>query len=91
ILTDHGDGTRVPDPPAYRHGVLCIDAGEISTTRGHLVALGLTSGSPYPLAGEPRDVIDDIHRLGGKAVIAHPDSRKSDLRWRAQNQNVPFD
>ncbi len=22
ILTDHGDGTRPPDPPAYRNGVL---------------------------------------------------------------------
>ena len=22
ILTDHGDATRAPDPPAYRHGVL---------------------------------------------------------------------
>src|SRR6476469_4761262 len=37
ILTDHGDGTRAPDPPAYRHGVLCIDAFEVSTVSGHLV------------------------------------------------------
>ena len=41
ILTDHGDATRTPDPPAYVDGVLCIDAVEISTSGGHYVALGL--------------------------------------------------
>src|SRR6476659_9628398 len=48
ILTDHGDGTRTPDPPAYLHGVLCLDAVEISTTGGHYVALDMQP-SPYPL------------------------------------------
>src|SRR4030095_2243600 len=41
ILTDHGDGMRTPDPPAYLHGVLCLDAVEISTTGGHYGALAL--------------------------------------------------
>lgn len=89
LLTDHGDGTRVPEPPAYRHGVLCLDAFEVSTDSGHVVALGLSAPTPYPLAGRSRDVIDDIHRLGGVAVIAHPDSPKAGNRWRGQN--VPFD
>lgn len=89
ILTDHGDATRAPDPPAYRHGVLCIDAVEINTLAGHIVALGLDRPAPYPLAGEARDVIDDIHRLGGWAVIAHPDSPNPDLRWRTWT--VPYD
>src|SRR5580765_2246725 len=35
ILTDHGDGTRPPDAPRYLHGVLIIDAVELSTTGGH--------------------------------------------------------
>ena len=35
--------TRAPDPPAYRSGVLCLDAVEISTTGGHYVALGLAT------------------------------------------------
>ncbi|MEO7190802.1 MAG: CehA/McbA family metallohydrolase [Vicinamibacterales bacterium] len=86
ILTDHGDGTRAPDPPTYRHGVLCIDAVELNSAEGHIVALGLTAAAPYPLAGPARDVIDDIHRLGGAAVLAHPDSPKPELRWRGQNQ-----
>jgi hypothetical protein len=89
ILTDHGDGTRTPDPPQYRHGVLTIDAVEISTSGGHLAALGLRTAAPYPLAGEPRDVIEDVHRLGGWAVVAHPDSPKPALQWHAWN--VPYD
>src|SRR5215217_7495602 len=48
ILTDHGDGTREPDTPTYRNGVLCIDAVEISTASGHVVALGLPH-TPYSL------------------------------------------
>jgi hypothetical protein len=80
IVTDHGDGTRAPDLPDYRNGVLYIDAVEISTRDGHIVALGLPK-APYPLAGEARDVVDDIHRLGGIAIAAHPGSSKPELRW----------
>lgn len=89
VLTDHGDATRAPDPPTYRHGVLTIDAVEINTLAGHVVALGLDRPAPYPLAGEARDVVDDIHRLGGWAVVAHPDSPNADLRWR--DWNVAYD
>jgi hypothetical protein len=82
ILTDHGNASRAPDPPRYVDGVLVIDAAEISVVEGHIVALGLASAAPYRLGGEARDVIDDIHRLGGFAVVAHPDSPRPDLRWR---------
>ena len=80
IMTDHGDATRVPDPPRYRDGVLGIDAVELSTEHGHVVALGLPQ-APYPLGGEARDVIEDIARLGGFAIAAHPGSEKPGLQW----------
>lgn len=80
LLTDHGDGTREGEPPRYRQGVLCIDAVEISTDGGHVVALDLPK-APYPLAGDPRDVLDDIARLGGFSIAAHPGSEKPELRW----------
>jgi hypothetical protein len=80
IVTDHGDATREPDAPAYHSDVLCIDAVEISTNGGHVVALGLPASS-YPLAGESRDVVADIHRLGGMAIAAHPGSAKPALQW----------
>ena len=83
ILTDHGDATRAPDPPAYRQGVLCVDAVEISSAGGHVVALNLDRASAYPLGGETRDVMEDIHRMGGWAVAAHPDSPREDLKWRS--------
>src|SRR5690606_26304292 len=27
----------------------------------------------------------DVHRLGGHAIVAHPDSPRSSLRWRGQH------
>ena len=80
IFTDHGDGTRPPDPPVYRSGVLCIDAVEIGTSGGHYIALGL-SASPYPLAGAPHAVVEDVRRLGGFGIVAHPGSAKVGLGW----------
>jgi hypothetical protein len=88
ILTDHGDGTREPEPPAYHHGVLCIDAVEVTTFAGHLVALGLSGPAPYPLGGEPRDVVEDVARLGGMSIAAHPVSEKPGLRWGGWNAQI---
>src|SRR5437762_8094571 len=61
VFTDHGDGTRTPDPPAYRSGVLCLDGVEVSTTGGHYAALDMRA-APYPLGGEARDVVEDVRR-----------------------------
>lgn len=88
VFTDHGDATRSPMRPAYRSGVLCLDGVEISTSGGHYVALGL-GAAPYPLGGAPEDVVEDVARLGGFGVAAHPDSPKDNLAWQAWEQ--PFD
>jgi hypothetical protein len=80
ILSDHADATVSPDPPAYLSGVLCIDAVEISTNGGHYVALGMPP-SPYPLGGDPSAVVEDVARLGGFGIVAHPDSPKGSLAW----------
>ena len=81
VATEHGDGTRVPLRPAYRSGVLWIDGVEISTADGHYATVGM-SRAPYPLAGDARDVVDDVRRLGGIGVAAHGDSLKSEGQWR---------
>jgi hypothetical protein len=88
IVTDHGDATRSPDPPRYLSGVLCIDAVEISTEQGHVVVLDLPA-SAYPIGGEARDVLQDVERVGGFAIAAHPDSAKPDLQWR--DNETPVD
>ena len=80
IFTDHGDGTRGSDAPVYRSGVLCIDAVEISTNGGHVVALDLPQ-TPFPLGGEAGDVIEDVRRLGGMSIAAHADSPRPQLGW----------
>jgi hypothetical protein len=87
IFTDHGDGTRSPDAPAYIGGVLCIDAVEISTTDGHYVALDMPR-APYPLGGFADAVVDDVARLGGFGIAAHPDSPKPALRWTSDGLPV---
>lgn len=88
ILTDHGDGTRPPDPPEYLDGVLCLDGVEVSTDEGHLVAIDMPR-APYPLGGSAEAVVEDVHRLGGFAIAAHPDSPKPALRWT--DTNAPID
>jgi hypothetical protein len=88
VFTDHGDATRAPDPPQYRSSVLCMDGVEISTTGGHYIAIDMPA-APYPLGGEPRDVVEDVRRLGGFGIAAHPDSPKPQLRWR--EWAAPFD
>ena len=88
ILGDHGNGTRALEPPTYRQGVLCIDGVEISTAGGHYLALDM-SPAPYPLAGEPRDVVEDVRRLGGFGIVAHPTSAKRALQWL--EWSAPFD
>ena len=88
VLTDHGDGTRPPAPPAYRSGVLCLDGVEISTDGGHYLALGL-GRAPYPLGGEAAGVVEDVARLGGFGVVAHPASPRPELAWR--DWSLPVD
>jgi hypothetical protein len=88
VLTDHGDGTRPPEPPRYRHGVLCLDGVELSTDEGHYLAVGLPQ-TPYRLGGEGRAVVEDVRRLGGWGIVAHPVSPKDELRWR--EWVAPFD
>jgi len=82
IFTDHGDGTRIADGPVYRAGVLCLEGVEISTDGGHVIALGLPQ-APYRLAGETDAVLEDVRRLGGFSVAAHPQSPQPSLRWTA--------
>ena len=81
VFTDHGDGTRPPDPPATSSGVLCIDAVEISTNGGHYVALGMRRSAVSRSAGKPSAVVEDVRRLGGFGIVAHPDSPKPELAW----------
>ena len=80
VFTDHGDASAEPSAPVYRHGVLCIDAVEISSDHGHVLALGLPR-MPFVVGGAGRDVLEDIARFGGMSILAHPTSARPSLRW----------
>ena len=88
IFTDHGDGTGPPHAPEYLDGVLCLDAVEVSTNGGHYVAFDMPA-APYPLGGEAAAVAEDVSRLGGFGVAAHPDHPRAELAW--QDWTVPID
>ncbi len=87
VVTDHGDGTRASDPPRYVDGVLVVDGVEVSTWAGHYAAIG-AAPAPYPLGGEPEAVVEDVQRLGGFGIAAHPGSSKEGLKWR--DWDAPF-
>jgi hypothetical protein len=80
IVTDHDDGSSEPARPYYERGVLLIEGIEVSTDHGHVLGLALPR-VPYPLAGEGRDVLEDITRMGGVSIVAHPGSPKREARW----------
>jgi hypothetical protein len=93
VFTDHGNGTEPREPPRYHAGVLCLDGVEISTWAGHYVAVpDHAAPAPYPLAGEPRAVVEDVARFFGDAglgIVAHPGSPREPLRWT--EWDLPFD
>ena len=68
--------------------MLVIDAVELSSSNGHYIAIGIPQ-SPYPLRGDARDVVEDVKRLGGFGIVAHPHSAKANLQWH--EWDAPFD
>ena len=45
--------------------------------------------APYPLGGAAEAVVEDVARLGGFGIAAHPDSPKPALRWT--DDSAPVD
>lgn len=79
VITDHNtDGARPFS--GYRDGVLVMVGAEISTHQGHLLGLGMRPLA-FPPAQDARNVLDDVHHLGGAAFVAHPASSRDGLEW----------
>jgi PHP domain-containing protein len=68
VVTDHN--VLAAGEQGYRDGVLVVEGTEVSTSFGHVVALGI----PRALTAEERerDPLGAIRALGGVAVVAHP-------------------
>ena len=79
FITDHNNqGARAFE--GYHDGVLVGVGSEISTTGGHLLALGVPDPA-FRLNGIPDEALDDVRLLGGAAFAAHPLSPRPDFNW----------
>lgn len=67
VVSDHN--VLTPGDAGYRDGVLVLQATEISSAFGHVVAIGLPA-APGP--AEKADPLGTVAAAGGAAVLAHP-------------------
>ncbi len=78
ILADHGNPNEASlRSQGWKDGVLILAGSELSTSRGHLVALGFRPPAAA-FSQRAEDAVPEILALGGFAVIAHPYSK---VRW----------
>lgn len=72
-LTEHNTALPARFARAYSRamgGPVVLVGEEVTTSRFHLIALGLSE--TVPTHHEAKDVIADIHAQGGLAIAAHP-------------------
>lgn len=74
----------------YHDGLLVLAGSEITTTAGHLLALGLERDPDYRFSRDPDDAMRDVHELGGVAFAAHALSPREDLRWTGWSVPGPW-
>lgn len=69
-ITDHDTVANVARVEALAPSELTVVPGvEVTTTEGHLLALGVRDP---PSRGDPLAVVDAVHDRGGFAVLSHP-------------------
>ncbi len=79
-ISDHNNLDAKPFE-GYHDGVLVLVGSEISTTSGHVLALGLREDPAFRFSGDARDAFDDVRHLGGRAFLAHPTNLRAELLW----------
>jgi hypothetical protein len=80
VLTDHGNPNNDSlDAQGMRAGIRVLAGSEMSTSRGHLVALGFKRpGRTTVFSREAEAAAAEVAALGGFTIIAHPYSK---TRW----------
>ena len=87
-ITDHNTVDAKPFE-GYRDGVLVLVGSELSTTAGHIVALGIPDPA-FRFSGDALDGLADVRDLGGIAFAAHPTSPRADFRWTGWDLPGPW-
>lgn len=81
-ITDHDtlEGNLKTQSFAKKQGIILIPAAELSTTRGHVVALGIQELPKLKIEKcfEFYEALDSIRSQGGIAVAAHPYDAKNE-------------
>jgi hypothetical protein len=87
-ITDHNN-VDAKSFEGVHDGVLVLAGTEISTTAGHIVALGIPDPA-FRFSGDGLDGLEDVRELGGMAFAAHPLSPRADLRWTGWDLPGPW-
>lgn len=87
-ITDHNTLDAKP-LEGERDGLLVIVGSEVSTTTGHIVALGIPDPA-FRFSGDAADALDDIRELGGYAFAAHPLNARADFLFGAWAEPGPW-
>jgi len=71
-ITDHNSvrGSLEASKIAQEHGMIVVRGTEVSSTIGHIAALGIDQDIPRGLT--PSETVERIHASGGIAVAVHP-------------------
>ncbi|NHJ39239.1 MAG: PHP domain-containing protein [Asgard group archaeon] len=70
-ITDHDTFEGLHKALDVETDLIIIPGIEISTSKGHILAYGLTDGE-IEIGLSPKETVDIIHKMGGIAVAAHP-------------------
>ena len=88
-ISDHNNVDA--KPLEGRHDdVLVLVGSEISTLKGHLLALGLDEDPAYRFSRSGLEDLEDVRDLGGFSFAAHPFSTRADLRWTGWDLPGPW-
>ncbi|MEM2839444.1 MAG: CehA/McbA family metallohydrolase [Thermoplasmata archaeon] len=71
-ITDHNSirGALSAREEAKGSGIVIVRGTEVSSSRGHIAALGIDQDVPRGLT--PEETVEKIHSLGGVAIAVHP-------------------
>lgn len=69
-ITDHDTVEGAAALSQEDTGLIIIPGIEVSTSRGHILGLNVTT--PIPKGLDPAETVEMIHEAGGIAVAAHP-------------------
>ena len=89
VITDHNNVDALPYE-GYHDETLVLVGSELSTTSGHLLALGLEKDPGFRFSRDATDGLLDIHDLGGFPFVAHPLSPRDDFQWSGGNLAGPW-